>query len=45
LCKRARGEGGVGEGVPAAEAAHEADDDGDEDDGTSRNGSGGLPRE
>jgi hypothetical protein len=34
-------EGEAGE----AESEDEADDDGDEDDGTSRNGSGGLPRE
>ena len=27
------------------EADEEPDEDGDEDDGTSRNGSGGLPRE
>jgi hypothetical protein len=39
------GAAGEVEAESQAEADDEADDDGDEDNGTSRNGSGGLPRE
>jgi hypothetical protein len=38
-------ESAAGEAEAEAVTGDEADDDGDEDDGTSRNGSGGLPRE